>query len=81
MKIVLTDGLDLVLPVLMFYLFGWRVPVVEVMFIRVHPNLCSSHSVLEEVWPGIRGFFREHMAHMRAGMNLQTAPTLPNLWV
>lgn len=61
------------------YLFGWGIPVVEVLLVRVHPNLCSSNSILEEVWPCIRGLFREHMAHVRAGVNLQAAPTLPHL--
>lgn len=63
------------------YLSGWRVPVVEVLFVRVHPDLCSSDSILEEVGPRVRGFFREHMSHVRAGMNLQAAPTLPHLRV
>ena len=61
------------------YLSGWRIPVVEMLFIRVHPNLCSSNGILEEVWPCIRGLFRKYMAHMRAGVNLQAAPTLPHL--
>lgn len=63
----------------MTYLPGWGVPVVEVLFIRVHPNLCSSYSILEEVGPCVWGLLRKHMAHMRAGVNLQTAPTLPHL--
>lgn len=61
------------------YLFGRGIPVVEVLFIRVHPNLCSSYCILEEVGPRIRGLFREHMAYVRAGVNLQAAPTLPHL--
>lgn len=52
------------------YLSGWRIPVVEVLFIRVHPNFCSSYGILEKVGPCIRGLFREHMAHVRAGVNL-----------
>lgn len=63
----------------MSYLSGWGIPVVEVLFIRVHPNLCSSYSILEEVGPCIRGLFREHMAYMRAGVNLEAATALPHL--
>lgn len=62
-----------------FYLSGWRVPVVEMLFIGVHPNLCSPHGILEEVWPCVRGLFRKNVAYVRAGMNLQAAPTLPHL--
>lgn len=49
------------------------------LFIGVHPNLCRPHGILEEVWPRVRGLFRENVAHVRAGMNLQAAPTLPHL--
>lgn len=62
-------------------LSGWRVPVVEVLFIGAHPNLCGSYSILEEVGSRVWGLFRKHMANVRAGMDLQTASTLPNLWV
>lgn len=62
------------------YLAGRRVPVVEVLFIRVHPNLRRPDSILEEVWSRVGGLFRKNVAHVRAGMNLQAAPALPHLW-
>lgn len=52
------------------YLLGRGIPVVEVLFIRVHPNLCSSDSILEEVGSRIRGLFRENVAYVRARVNL-----------
>lgn len=63
----------------MTYPLGRGVPVVEVLLIRVHPNLCCSHGVLQEVGARVRGLLGEHVTHVRAGVNLQTAPTLPHL--
>lgn len=62
-------------------LSGWRVPVVEVLLVGAHPNLCGPYSILEEVGSCVWGLFREHMANVGAGMDLQTAATLPHLWV
>lgn len=62
------------------YLSGRRVPVVEVLFVRVHPNLRRPNGILEEVWSRVGSLFRKNVAHVRAGMNLQAAPALPHLW-
>lgn len=49
------------------------------LLVRVHPNLGGSYGVLQEVGSRIGGLFGEHVAHVRAGVNLQTPPTLPHL--
>lgn len=61
------------------YLAGRWVSVVEMLFIRVHPNFRRPNSILEEVWSCVGSLFRKNVAHMRAGMNLQAAPALPHL--
>lgn len=63
------------------YLTSRWVAVIEKLLVRVHPDLSGSHCVLEKLWPGIRCFLREDMAHMGTGVNLQWASTLPNLEV
>lgn len=61
------------------YLPSRRVPVVEVLLVGIHPNLSSSHGILEEVWPRVRRLLGEHVANVRAGEDLQAAPALPHL--
>lgn len=51
------------------YLACWRVSVIEVLFVRVHPNLRSTDSVLKEVGSGVWRFLGEHMTHMGAWVN------------
>lgn len=62
------------------YLAGRWVSFVEVVLVGVHPDLCSSYGVLQEVGPGVRGLLREDVAHVGAGMDLERASTLPHLW-
>lgn len=68
-----------VVDVTALYLSGRGVPVVEVLLVGVHPNLRRPDGVLEEVGPCVRSLFRKNVAHVRAGMDLQAAPTLPHL--
>ena len=49
------------------------------LFVFIHPDLSGSHAVCQSFAPWVRGLFREHMTHMGAGVDLQAAPTLPNL--
>lgn len=49
------------------------------LFEIIHPDLSSSYAVCQSFVPRVRGFFREHMSHMGAGVDLQAASTLPNL--
>lgn len=55
------------------------VSMVVDLFIFIHPDLCGSHAVCQSFAPWVRGLFREHMTHMGARVDLQAAPTLPNL--
>lgn len=48
-----------------------RVAIIEKVLVGVHPDLSSSHCVLEKLWPGIRCLLRENMTHMGTGVNLQ----------
>lgn len=55
------------------------VSMVVDLLVFIHPDLSSSHAVCQSFAPRVRGLFREHMTHMGARVDLQAAPTLPNL--
>lgn len=53
------------------YLTSRRIAVIEKLLVRVHPDLSSSHCVLEKLWPGVWGLLRKNMTDMGTGVNLQ----------
>lgn len=55
------------------------IAVVVNLFVLVHPDLSCSDAVRQSFVPRVRCLFREHMTHVGARVDLQAAPTLPNL--